>query len=229
MEESQINETEDFFNLPAKDLVPETLPESRKEFGKFSNLDEGRIPVPVPFRVKSGEISPQRITLVTSKQSREILWEDIEFIALGIIRDEVAGGKAPQSQVRALVRHYLFGDNQKDTEIKKELRESYYLDIFILNEETPYRIDHTTVNYRGFLRNMTYNSAQNFRRLTGGIVYYSLNAKLDRCLTAYLNREKEKLIKYDGFYDFELECLKMRSKLYTQTSRSDIEIIIEEM
>ncbi|MCD4783621.1 MAG: hypothetical protein K8T10_07295 [Candidatus Eremiobacteraeota bacterium] len=197
---------------------------SMKEFQQYEHLDQGRIPTPVPIRIKSGSIEKDQMVIHTSETTKRIPWEDIELLSLGIVHAERNSGEAPKSSLRIRIRQVLLGDPDRQMDETKEWRDTYLLDIYLKEEQTPYRIDHSSFNYRSILKNPGYVSSNNFRKLVNKIACYSNNSRLDPCLIAYLAQEKRKLKFYNTVYDFELESQVYRKHIHKLIPRIEVNI-----
>jgi len=203
-------------------LSRKNLPEGG--FDHFQNLEEGRIPTPMPLRVKSGGLEPDVLLIYTANSVNKIDWAKVELLSLGIIREEVIGGKTPKSVVRMRLRQMLLGDDSKNSDKVQAFRDTYLLDIYVRGEESPYRIDSSNVDYRSFLLKCGYSSSKNFRILLKKIAFYSRNSRLDPGIVAYLKRIKENLRIYKTVYDFELDSQKYRINLERLVLREDFEL-----
>jgi len=197
---------------------------SMKEFQQYEHLDEGRIPTPVPLRIKSGTINEDFIEVYTSEIRKKIPWEDIELLSLGIVHVEKDTGEAPKSAIRIRLRQILLGDPDRQIDEKREWRDTYLLDIYVKGEQTPYRIDHSSINYRSLIRNPGYVSSINFRKLLIKIAYHSKSARLDPCIIAYISNNKKKLRFYNTVYDFELESQVFRKHVHKLIPRVEVDI-----
>lgn len=211
-------------------MIPDSMrkPEgTKRDHAIFEDLDQGRIPTPLPIRVKSGSAGKASLTLNTANKSITINWNDVELLALGIIRTEVGKSEATKSRVRKFVRQILLGDTET-VEKTKYQSDIYLLDIYVRGNESPFRIDQATVNYKSFLVSPGYASLQNFRNLVKRIIYFAENTRLDSCLIAFVSSLKEKLIFYNSVYDFELESQIRRSQLHNLIPRAEIHVEIDE-
>ena len=213
-----------------KDSMPSDARERFKKrfpdggFDRFDNLEEGRIPIPVPIRVKSGSMDDNKLVVHTSSTTREINWENIELISLGVIKERLRDD-VPKSQVRIMIRGLFFGESTKNRSKEAPHRLTYLLDIYIKDEESPLRIDHTVVNYRSFLNECGYSSQENFRSLARKLVEYAKNTKIDPNLVNFITRAKEGVTKYKTVYDFELECQNYRINPQKLQSGEEIEFL----
>ena len=194
----------------------------KRDHTMYESLEEGIIPTPIPHRVKSGNVGRKTLHLNIGKGSVDIAWENIELIALGVIQEELVS-KEPKSRIRRFLRKYFFGESER-VDRKRVYREFYLLDIYVKEEEAPYRIDQTTVNYREFLSSVGYVSLENFRILVKSIVSRSSNASLDPSLVAFLTRSKQEMRKYPTIYDFELQCQYYRENINKLIPQSKVDI-----
>lgn len=200
----------EFMETLMEELPPDAAERFKKRFpeggfDQFEDLEEGRIPIPVPIRVKSGSIESDGLFINTANKTEKIAWEDISLIALGIIREKILD-EAPKSEVRMMIRSLFFGESVKGHHKEKPHRETYLLDIYVKGQESPYRIDHTVVNYKSFLGKCGYSSLENFKMLAGEIAKSAEHSKVDNNMMIYTKGSREGLVKYKTVYDFELEC-----------------------
>lgn len=198
------------------------------DHAKYESLEEGRIPVPIPFRVKSGSANSRYLLLQTAQKTVEIQWSDVEMLALGIIKYEATLGQAPKSRMRRVLRQVLLGDPEKINKGKSYNLVSL-LDVYVKGYESPFRIDQGLVNYRGFLNSPGYVSKKNFRNLVNKIVYFSENARLDPCLVDFLGKMRKKLTTYESIYDFQSECQVYRTNLTNLVPRVEVDVEIDEI
>lgn len=200
----------EFLETMMDQLPPDAAERYKKRFpeggfDRFADLEEGRIPVPVPVRVKSGSMESDGLMIFTSNKTEKFGWNDVDLIALGIIREKIMDD-APKSEVRKMVRSLLFGESVKAQHNDKPHRETYLLDIYVKGRESPYRIDHTVVNYKSFLGKCGYSSLENFKMLAGEISKSIDSSKIDANMKIYTKGSRDGLVKYKTVYDFELEC-----------------------
>ncbi len=199
-----------FMETMMSELPPDAQERFKKRFpeggfDQYEDLEEGRIPIPVPVRVKSGSIESDGLFIYTANKTEKIAWDDIELIALGIIRERIMD-EAPKSEVRIMIRGLFFGESAKGHHKEKPHRETYLLDIYVKDQKFPYRIDHTVVNYKSFLGKCGYSSLENFKMLAVEISKPALKSKMDPNMMIYIKGSREGLTKYKTVYDFELEC-----------------------
>jgi hypothetical protein len=196
---------------------------------------QGRQPVPpeqrlerlsrtsLPVRVKSGEFSEGALNLETANGRCEVSWDQVEFICLGVIEDQVGEGPANRSGLRNMVRKLFFGENNNE-QVKRKTRDTYLLDVYVRGQEPPYRFEAINVNYRSFLGRVSYISAKNFLRLVARLASKSRESYLDASTVALLEATRERIRRYASVNDFELESTLHRERLDTQTKCSSLEI-----
>lgn len=176
----------------------------------------------LPSRVKSGELTPQGLSVETASARIAITWDRVEFITLGIIEEPVGDAPLQRSTLRNLVRNAFFGDNQNERQRVRKVRDIMLLDVYVRDQPQPYRFDGTTVNYRSFLGEVTHSSNTNFLRLVGRIVHHSIHSRLDSSVVAFLKGQRDRVKHFGGVYDFELENIQNRERLTTQIPRCDL-------
>lgn len=205
-------------SIQAEDSVQE---EDRRDVERrAASLTRGALPV----RVKSGEFSGQTMSLETAGGRVSLRWDQVQFIALGIIEDSVGDQEAARSGLRSMIRKLFFGESTSNQSRARQVRETYLLDVYAAEQPAAYRFDGTNVNYRSFLGDVSYISSQNFQRLTARIVSDAVECRLDASAAAYMTGHREKVRRFPNVYDFELESAQNRERLDEQTPRSRIEV-----
>lgn len=105
----------------------------------------------LPLRLKSASITDDLFYITTSNGEDKINLSSIRFICLGVIEEIDRGSETQPSGLRSMVRKLLGShddeSNQKIKTVKK--KRSYYLDFFVKEKEQPYRIESTSMNYKG--------------------------------------------------------------------------------
>jgi hypothetical protein len=179
---------------------------------------------PLPLRVKSGAMGQDFLLLETAHQTVDVPWEDIRFVALGWIEEE----RWEDDPKVALVRmgEFLGGQNKakKEATRPKNVRESYYLDIFVEGRPEPFRLESSSLNYKAFLGQVSYISFQNFYRLVHRLCSGARQARFDDSLAAFLARRRDRVRRYRALYEFEAETQEvLQKRLAQQTDWSGLE------
>ncbi|MFP4497940.1 MAG: hypothetical protein ACLFQV_06965 [Vulcanimicrobiota bacterium] len=170
----------------------------------YESLEEGRIPTRLPYRVKTGSADETGITLATSSEIEEFGWDEVEYVALGIISTDVDYGQAPESDARKMFKSLLTGQSHKLDKIPEKI-ETYLLDFYIKDHDTAFRIDQSFINYTGFLDEVGYISRINFRNLINKIASFLDNQKFNSNMLTFLEGRREDIKKHATINDFELE------------------------
>ncbi len=205
--------------------IPEEVPGQghRRDMNMFSSLDEGRIAVPIPFRVQSGSAGSRGLILETYDDVYKFQWDQVEFLALGLIVNQLNHGKSPKSGMRMKIRELLLGDPEKKFKVKYQ-SELHILDIYLKDREAPFRIDQGSINYRGFLMRPGYVSIDNFRQLVAQVSYYSRQAHLNHQLREFLKNPRSRLDPFESLYDFQIACHQSRYNPRDLICRDAVEI-----
>lgn len=164
-------------------------------------------------RVKSGKISPETLVINTLKGEKEISWQDIEFMCLGIISEVIPSIHGPVPPIKKMVTNVLLGKGSEKEEKVKNIRTSYILDIFIKEKNEVLRFDSAYINYKSFLETIDYISLNNFKTLLKKISNLAAECVKDKCLCAFLDNQRDSLIYYKSLNDFEIESLQLKDKL----------------
>jgi len=177
----------------------------------------------LPTRVKAGEFTPTSLAMETSTGRVVIPWQQVELITLGVI-EEGLGEKTSRSGVRNMVRKLLFGESSQEQQQKPRIRETWLLDVYTVDNPSAYRFDSGMVNYRSFLGQVSYSSAQNFLRLAARLVSSASDSRLDASVMALLSGQRDRIRRYGAVYDYELESAQQRARLAEQKPRGDFEV-----
>jgi hypothetical protein len=175
----------------------------------------------IPVRVRAGKAEKDQLTLQTYNGDEVIKWEDIELMCLGVIRC-VKNEKIPESQIRKMVKGIFFGEESSHE--PEEYTVSQLLDIYVRDQQAPYRIDKDNINYKSFLVSPSYVSALNFEPLVKRLVFFARSTRINSSLSAFLIGDKDKIFKYKSIYEFQEDSEKNRKDLESLKSRADVEI-----
>ena len=205
--------------------IPREVPGQghRRDLAKYESLDQGRIAMPIPHRVQSGSAGPGGLILETYDDVYRVEWSQVEFLALGLMLNQVGPDKTPKSGMRMKIRELLLGDPEKKIKAKST-SEFHILDIYLCNQEAPYRLDQGTTNYRGFLMRPGYVSIDNFRQVVKRIAYFSANAHFNGHLVDFINCPRNRLESYENIHDFQLESRIARHNPDGQIHREKVKI-----
>lgn len=194
--------------------IPESVPGlgHRLDLNRFESLEEGRIQMPVPLRVQSGSVLEACLTLETSQGLHNIRYNQIEFMALGLIIQQIGPGREAKSSMRMKIREVLLGDPERKIKAKYQSF-NHLLDIYLLGVEAPFRIDQSNVSYRSLLNRPGYVSIVNFRQVVEKITAHAGDVPLDSNLNLFLKSPKEPLATYRSVSDFQMDCRVFRFRL----------------
>ena len=178
----------------------------------------------LPARIKAGRFSPQGMVLETAGGSVEVPWGDVELLCVGVLEESVGSPREARSPMRNMVRQVFFGENRRDEEKIRKVRDVWILDVYVAGQAVPYRFDASSVNYRSFFGEVSYMSHQNFLRLVASVAHECRESRLNGSATALLLRQKERVKHYASIQDFELESSQCRHRLSHQIPRAEIRI-----
>lgn len=172
---------------------------------KDHNIQE-ELPSKLPVRIKSGAFEEDRLIISNDVEYAEIPFEKIEYIHLGCVEEVLGTGEAPQSNIRQSLKRMFMGEggkDGKDKQIKPSRRSSMFLDIYIHGRLAPYRIDSSSVNYKSFLKKMSYISRENFKIFVEEICRRADKSYVNPNVAHILGAEVRKIGKHRTLLDFD--------------------------
>ncbi len=178
---------------------------------------------PLPNRVRDGQFEDDVLIL----QGAEIPWDDVQFMALGVIDQVVKDADGPKGVFRKMMGKVMGKEEQKQSGSKdrsRQVREVYLLDMVVAGYDQVFRLDSGSINYRQFLDEVGYVSLHNFYRFCVHLARRATKSRIDASLEAFLGRRRESLKHYAAFYDFELEMQNMAEDLEAQTPQSELDL-----
>lgn len=161
---------------------------------------------PLPTRIKTGRIGEETLEAESASSSISVKWEDIEYVALGMIQER-SEQDANAYKIQRLVKNMgrIASGTQADEKDKIISYKSInYLDIFCRDREEPLRFDSSFINYRSFLgARVSHVSFQNYFRLVHGICSHCRQARFTQSVQAFLNWKRDKVKVFQAVHDFE--------------------------
>ncbi|MHB2019288.1 MAG: hypothetical protein ACYCW6_20245 [Candidatus Xenobia bacterium] len=182
----------------------------------------GAVRSSLPSRVQTGRISSDSFHVLTSAGERDVPWSSVQMLGVGIIELDLTV-EMPRSAMRAMLRK-LMGDDSQPTPQRRNIRETYLLDVFIADQDAPLRIDSSSVNYKQILGEASYQSHRNFLKLVTRIAEYSKEARLDASCVALLSNRRSDVKRYQSIYEFEMEVTINRNRLREQTPITEVSL-----
>ena len=176
---------------------------------------------PLPLRVRSGSLSEEFFLL----EGAEVPWGEIKLLSLGTIHHSLGNMDPPKTMVRQMFGKLMGKDDRAEKKAARH-QESILLDLYLGNQDAPYRFDSVNVNYREFLgADLAFISMHNFYRLVVRIARKATAAKVnDNCL-AFLNRRREQIRPHGAVYDFELEAqADLRNRYANLKNSTDVDL-----
>lgn len=162
--------------------------------------------------------------LETANGTMEVSWGDVELLCVGVLEEPVGTPRESRSPMRKMVRQVFFGENAREEEKIRKVRDVWMLDVYVAGQGAPYRFDAASVNYRSFFGQVSYISQQNFQRLVACVARDSHEARLNASAVAFLQAHRERIKRYASVQDFELESSQCRERLGSQIPRLEIRI-----
>ena len=157
--------------------------------------------IPLSLRVRSGFFEEGGINL----EGAQVAWEDIEYIALGIIHHSLGSMEPPKGMMRQVVGK-IMGKNDRADSKSPRYQESVFLDLYSSKHDAPFRLEAAAINYRSFLgKDALYISQHNFYRLLIRITRASTQARVNDNAYYYIIRRRDQVKNYPAVYDYELE------------------------
>lgn len=170
--------------------------------------------LPLPFRVKSGQIRDDVLVLETSSEVVEVPWADIRMVALGMILERVEQAASAyestlifgsmEKMMGGVGRMVKGGGGRDDSKITG-MREIHLIDLYVAGRQEPFRLDSAHVNYKAFLGQISYVSFQNFFRLVHALASHARSARFNEPLVHFLARRRDRLHRFHAVYDFEVD------------------------
>lgn len=168
--------------------------------------------LPLPLRVKSGKITPDKLIISTASEDIEIPWVKIKFISLGMVAEKSEVDAKP-FQFQKIMTGLLKGHEAAKDDKIVSFREVNLLDFFADGMDEPIRIDSSNVNYKAFLGKMSYSSFQNFFRLVHDITVNCKEARFTENVRNFLLWKKDKVKKYPALHEYEDEFMNCYNRL----------------
>lgn len=137
-----------------------------------------------------------------------------------MIKEEVSI-KAEMSGLRKKLRQILLGEN-KDTQKKiPEIKTSYFIDIFLKDENKIYRFDSSYINYKDFLDAVEFISLSNFKKFALKLKEILKNIETTPCFNYFCQNIPDKMLTHDSVFDFEIYNANYAKKLDFKSNKED--------
>ncbi len=176
----------------------------------------------LPIRVQSGALTEEGLRLQTGAGERTVAFSSIQMLGVGIIELDLTVDM-PKSAMRAMIRK-LMGDEGQPNQQRRSIRETYLLDIYVHDLDSPLRIDSSVVNYKSLLGEASYQSMRNFLKLVAKIARAHPDIRLDSSAVALLAGRRYEVRRYSSVYEFEMESHINRTRIEEQTRSAEIEV-----
>lgn len=179
--------------------------------------------VPLPTRARSGCFTEKAFHIESGFESFDIPWESVQLICVGTIVENVTGQTPLPTGFFSAIRKILMQDTAKGQE-PRQIREVYFLDIFVEGKPSAFRMDSAHFNYKSFLEDVGVISFQNFKRFVAALATKAVNSRFDFSAVELLSKLKPKIEKYNSASEFEMECNQARDALNSQIPRSELNL-----
>lgn len=178
--------------------------------------------LPLPLRVKSGKITPEKLIIATAAEDIEIPWCKIKFVSVGLIAEKSEVDAKP-FQFQKIMTGLMKGHEAAKDDKIVSFREVNLMDIFADGMDEPIRIDSSSVNYKSFLGKMSYTSFQNYFRLVHDIAIKCTEARFSENIRIFLLWKKDKVKKYSALHEYEDELMNCYNNLDKQLTWDKID------
>jgi hypothetical protein len=162
-------------------------------------------PLYLPQRVLSGSMKADGLEIGTREKKDFLPWNKIKLLCLGIVEEPFL--ESPTNfylQLKQALKNLFFAEKREKQEEQK--RQILYLEIFVEDEQQPFRIESTSLDYRGFLDKVEYVSENNFKLFLKKLVEQIPDCVLDESIHAFLNNKKSVIRRFGNLYEFQREC-----------------------
>ena len=212
-------------DLEKKELSGSELDDINDDILPKGPLHHARI-APLPTRIKSGFFGENSMQLESSRDLMEIPWDDVAYVALGMIEEKVEREASAYKMQRIVEGGGGRGNGSIDEKTGKLIsyKPTYLLDVYCGSRSECLRFDAAFVNYKSFLgKNTAHISFQNFFRLVHALCRKCTKATFSKDIGVFLTWQRAKLKIYASVNDFETEVFLNMSKPERSISWSDID------
>lgn len=161
----------------------------------------------VPRRIKKATFSDEEFEVETSAGKIKFKWDEVKFVFLGVIEEVISRPDVAPSKLRSMIRQIFFEASEDRESRKPQTKRSVYIDLFLKDVEQILRIDSSSIDYRGLIPEVGYNSEINFRQLVKELAHRFKTDCLDKTFLAFLEDKKSEIRCFSSVYDFQSYCL----------------------
>ncbi len=166
--------------------------------------------------VKSGYFLKDCMEISLYDTVERLYYERMEYICVGLINSEkhTQFTDSPTFTPRMTNRSYerikpSSSYLSSGVSNKKSYKQHYVLDVYMTNEDAPYRVDSEYVNYRMFLKEIEYNVRQNFLKFLMSLSIKAVKSAFNGSAYSLL-RNEGRVSEFSSIDAFMLECRKNR-------------------
>lgn len=206
-------------------LLPGAGYQLREERGASRGPLKHERSLPLPLRVKSGQIKDDVLVLETAHEVVTVPWADVRMVALGVIEEKVEMEATSYNLEKMMggMSRMIKGGGGRDESRITSTRETNLVDLYVQGRLEPFRIDSAHVNYRSMLQgDMSYISFQNFFRLVHRLAQKATEAHFNEPLSHFLARRRDRVHKFAAVYDFELDTQNRMQSMDDQPGWGDL-------
>lgn len=162
----------------------------------------------LPQRILGGVFRPEALEVNLRDRTEILPKNEIRMVCLGIIEEPLLDPPTPAyARVKeAIGKLFSFERKQKSQPLPRS-REKVYLEMFVSGRDRPFRFDSESLNYRGFIPEVAYQSETNLKKFLGALQKELPDCKFDESFQAYVSNDKSNVKRYIGIYEFQRTCL----------------------
>lgn len=108
----------------------------------------------LPTRIRGARIEDALFNITTAAGEESIPLASIKLLCLGVIDEINITSTIQPSGLRSMIQKVLLGSPDEDIHQKSKQapkKRTYYLDFFVAGRVQPYRIESTSMNYKGLI------------------------------------------------------------------------------
>lgn len=171
-------------------------------------------------RVKSGKFSDNAFIFCVPEGEEVLPLDQIEFISLGKIEEEIADVKPEMSGIRKKIRQMLMGESQVSQRDIPAIKTTYFIDIFRKNSDRIYRFDSSYINYKDFIGEIELISVNNFKKFIAKLKDFIGNIDTTPDFKYFSENKIDKISKHESIFDFEIYNAKYSKKFKKENTEN---------
>lgn len=160
-----------------------------------------------PQRILAGSILSEGLEVVLMEHKEILPWDKIRMVFLGIV--EEPGLQIPPTtymHMKQAVSKIFTPEEKGKQEQRSHAHEKVYIEFFVVDHAKPFRMESTSLDYRGFLSEREYVSENNLKKLLSKLSEKLPDCKFDNSVLAYLANQKGSVSRFPNVYEFQRNC-----------------------